>query len=340
MIPQTDLSCQIQRTQSDSWQSQMINSVRDVGELCQLLGLSPEKLNLSDEAARQFPVTVPRAFVSLMEPNNPNDPLLLQVLNQNKEDLRPQGFSSDPIDESRFMVAPGLIHKYHGRVLMVVSGKCAINCRYCFRRSFPYSENNPGRSQWQQAFDYIKEDSNLTEVIFSGGDPLSAPDNHLNWLVEQLESIAHLKRLRIHTRLPVVIPERICDDMLEWLEKTRLKVQFVLHINHPNEISSSLGTAIQRLSHLGIHTLNQSVLLKGINDHAETLQTLQERAFDAGILPYYLYLLDPVEGASHFEVSRETAVDLVNQIRSKLPGYLVPRLAVEIPGKTNKTIVS
>lgn len=344
MIPQTDLSCQIKKNQPaatpDSWQRQMINSVRDAAELCQLLGLSPDQINLSEQAARQFPVTVPHAFIDHMEANNPNDPLLLQVLNLSEEDLRPQGFSSDPVDESDFMAAPGLIHKYHGRVLMVVSGKCAINCRYCFRRSFPYSENNPGREQWQTAFDYIKQDTDLTEVIFSGGDPLSAPDNHLQWLVQQLEEINHLKRLRIHTRLPVVIPERICDDLLGWLAKTRLKVQLVLHINHANEIGTDLKNAIRRLDGLGIQTLNQSVLLKGINDDVETLQELQEKAFDAGILPYYLHLLDPVEGASHFQVSKDQALNLVTQLRAKLPGYLIPRLAVELPGKSSKTILA
>jgi len=344
MIPQTDLSCQTQKEHSEilhqeSWQSQMINSVRDADELCRLLGLSPDQLKLSDNAVRQFPISVPRAFINLMEPGDPLDPLLLQVINQNKEDFRPEGFSADPVDESHFMAAPGLIHKYPGRALMIVSGKCAINCRYCFRRSFPYSENNPGRSQWQQAFDYIRKNTSLTEVIFSGGDPLSASDRHLAWLAEQLGQIKHLKRLRIHTRLPVVIPERICDDFLNWIKETRLKVQLVLHINHPNEISSELETVLQKLTPLGIHTLNQSVLLKGINDDVDTLQKLQEKSFEAGILPYYLHLLDPVEGASHFDVPEETAVNLITQIRARLPGYLVPRLAVELPGKTNKTIL-
>ena len=339
MIPQTDLSCQTQSDDSHSWQNQMIHSVRDARELCRLLKLSPEQLNLSEQAARQFPINVPRAFIEQIKPNNPHDPVLLQVLNRAEEDLRPQGFSTDPLDESNYRVAPGLIHKYRGRALMLVSSKCAIHCRYCFRRSFPYAENNPGRRQWQQAFDYIDKDSSLTEIIFSGGDPLSAADRQLSWLTEQLDQIPHLKRLRIHTRLPVVIPERICDALLDWIANTRLRVQMVLHINHPNEISPRLEAAVKRLRPLGIQPLNQSVLLRDINDNLKTLKELQEKSFDAGILPYYLHLPDPVEGASHFDVSTDRAKQLVTQLRAELPGYLVPRLAVELPGKPNKTIL-
>lgn len=345
MIPQTDLSCQIQSEQTETWhsqpwQSQVMDSVRDADELCRLLELSPEQLNLSNQAAKKFPVTVPRAFIDLIETGNPQDPLLLQVLNQSKEDISVEGFTADPIDEVNYNVAPGLIHKYQSRALMIVSGKCAINCRYCFRRSFPYAENNPGRTQWQQAFNYIENNKNLTEIIFSGGDPLSAPDRHLNWLAEQLSNIKHVKRLRIHSRLPVVIPARICDELIHWLESTRLKIQLVLHINHPNEISAQLTQALNRLRPLGIHTLNQSVLLKSINDNVDTLQTLQEKAFEAGILPYYLHLMDPVEGASHFDVSEQNAKTLINQLRARLPGYLMPRLVADLPGKSSKTILS
>ena len=344
MIPQTDLSCQTQNRRREthhgkSWQRQMIDSVRDANELCHLLELSPEQLKLSDRAARQFPVNVPHSFVHRMEKGNPGDPLLLQVLNQSEEDHRPEGYSTDPVDERAFMAAPGLIHKYSGRVLMIVSGKCAINCRYCFRRSFPYSENNPGRDQWQEAFAYIENERGLSEIIFSGGDPLSAPDKHLAWLTDRLAEISHLKRLRIHTRLPVVIPQRISDELISWLAKSRLKVQLVLHINHPNEINSELAQALDRLKPLGIQTLNQSVLLKGINDSADCLQALQEKAFDAGILPYYLHIMDPVEGASHFDVSEQVALGLIDQLRARLPGYLVPRLVVELAGKSSKTLL-
>lgn len=334
MIPQTDTSWQTQ-----NWQEQMINAVRDAKELCSIVRINPSDIGLSETAAIQFPIMVPRAFIQKMERGNPKDPLLLQVLNSNQEDLRPEGYSTNPLNESSFNVAPGLIHKYHGRVLMIVSGKCAVNCRYCFRRSFPYNDNNPSRSDWLQAFDYIAKDKSITEVIFSGGDPLSAPDRHLSWIVDHLEKIKHLKRLRIHTRFPVVIPERICDAFLKWVEKTKLKIQLVLHINHPNEINNELVQAIIKLRPYGINVLNQSVLLKDINDNLETQIALQEKSNEAGILPYYLHCLDPIEGASHFDVNKIKAESLIKEMRVKLPGYLVPRLAVEIPGEASKTVL-
>lgn len=274
-----------------------------------------------------------------MEPGNAADPLLLQVLNRKEEEFSPPGFSDDPLQEEEFTPLPGMVHKYHGRVLLIVAGKCAINCRYCFRRSFAYADNNPGRQGWLKVIDYIRERREISEVIFSGGDPLSAPDKQLAWLTEQLGEIPHLRRLRIHTRLPVVIPDRINDDLLNWISATRLRVQIVLHINHPNEISEGLGNAVGRLSAMGIQLLNQSVLLKGINDDVDTLQTLQENGFDVGILPYYLFCLDRVRGTSHFEVPQETARTIWNELQYRLPGYLVPRLAIEEPGEKSKTLL-
>lgn len=282
---------------------------------------------------------VPRAFVGLMEPGNPEDPLLLQVLNRKEEEFNPPGFSDDPLQEEEFTPLPGLVHKYRGRVLLIVSGKCAINCRYCFRRSFAYGDNNPGKQGWLDVMNYIREREDISEVIFSGGDPLSAPDRHLSWLTQQLEEIPHLRRLRIHTRLPVVIPDRINDDFLAWVSATRLSVQIVLHINHPNEIGNGLRRAIDKLIAAGIHPLNQSVLLKGINDQVETLQTLQEVGFDAGILPYYLFCLDRIKGASHFETTQEKAREIWTELKYRLPGYLVPRLAIEEPGEKSKTLL-
>lgn len=317
----------------------MINAVRDPVELCQLLKLTPSEIGLSSQGHRDFPLLVPRAFVDLMEPGNVADPLLLQVLNRREEEFNPPGFSEDPLQEEEFTPLPGMVHKYHGRVLLIVAGKCAINCRYCFRRSFAYEENNPGRQGWLKVIDYIRERKEISEVIFSGGDPLSAPDKQLAWLTEQLGKIPHLRRLRIHTRLPVVIPDRINDDFLDWISATRLAVQIVLHINHPNEIGEGLENAVSKLTDRGIQPLNQSVLLKGINDDADTLQALQENGFDAGILPYYLFCLDRVRGASHFEVSQETAREIWNELRYRLPGYLVPRLAIEEPGEKSKTLL-
>ncbi|MFX4226747.1 MAG: EF-P beta-lysylation protein EpmB [Porticoccaceae bacterium] len=339
MIPQSQVSCQTDSPHQETWQSQLINAVRDPAELCRLLKLTLSDMDLSGQAHRDFPLLVPRAFVDLMEPGNAADPLLLQVLNRKEEEFNPPGFSEDPLQEEEFTPLPGMVHKYHGRVLLIVTGKCAINCRYCFRRSFAYADNNPGKQGWLKVIDYIRERKEISEVIFSGGDPLSAPDKQLAWLTEQLGEIPHLRRLRIHTRLPVVIPDRINADFLDWVSATRLRVQIVLHINHPNEIGDGLGNAVDKLVARGIQPLNQSVLLRGINDDVDTLQALQEIGFDAGILPYYLFCLDQIKGASHFEVPQEKAHAIWNELKYRLPGYLVPRLAIEEPGKKSKTLL-
>ncbi len=339
MIPHSQASCQTDSRVQVPWQSQLIAAIRDPKELCRLLNLAPADVDLSDQACRDFPLLVPRAFVGLMQPGNPDDPLLLQVLNRKEEEVNPIGFSEDPLREEDFTPLPGLVHKYPGRVLLIVSGKCAINCRYCFRRSFDYGENNPGRQGWLDVMEYIRKQPGITEVIFSGGDPLSAPDKHLSWLTQQLETIPHLKRLRIHTRLPVVIPDRINEEFLSWVCETRLRVQVVLHINHPNEIGDGLRAAVRKMRARGLQPLNQSVLLKGINDQVDTLKALQENGYDAGILPYYLFCLDRVSGASHFEVSLQEAKSLWNELRTGLPGYLVPRLALEEAGEKSKTLI-
>ncbi len=339
MIPQSQVSCQTDSSDRGTWQSQLISAIRDPEVLCQRLRLNTSDLSLSAQAHKDFPLLVPIAFAELMETGNPDDPLLLQVLNRSEEDTNPPGYSDDPLQEQGFNPLPGLVHKYPGRVLLIVTGKCAINCRYCFRRSFAYGDNNPGRQDWQAAISYIRERSNITEVIYSGGDPLSAPDKHLAWLTEQLEEIPHLKRLRIHTRLPVVIPDRINDDFLSWVTKSRLRTQVVLHINHPNEIGEELIKAVKKLINAGIQPLNQSVLLRGINDSVETLQALQEAGFDAGIMPYYLFCLDRVRGASHFEVPLNKAHKIWTELQQRLPGYLVPRLALEEPGENSKTLL-
>ena len=339
MIPQSQVSCQTDSPNRGTWQSQLITAIRDPDVLCRRLKLNPSDTHLSAQAHKDFPLLVPDAFAELMEPGNPNDPLLLQVLNRKEEEINPEGYTEDPLQEENFNPLPGLVHKYPGRVLLIVTGKCAINCRYCFRRSFAYADNNPGRQDWLKAISYIRERESISEVIYSGGDPLSAPDKHLAWLTQQLEDIPHLRRLRIHTRLPVVIPDRINTDFLDWVTKSRLKTQMVLHINHPNEIGPGLKEAIKKLSNAGIQPLNQSVLLRGINDNADTLQALQEIGFDAGILPYYLFCLDRVRGASHFEVPLEKAHKLWSELQQRLPGYLVPKLAIEEPGEHSKTLL-
>ncbi|MDR5898149.1 EF-P beta-lysylation protein EpmB [Halomonas vilamensis] len=320
-----------------SWQQQLSNAIRDPAALCTRLGLPEAWLPGASAGHALFGICVPDAFLRRMTPGDPSDPLLRQILPLGEETVTPPGFVADPLEEADHQPAKGLIHKYAGRVLFIASPTCAINCRYCFRRHFPYSENAPSRAQWQEALDYLRADTSIHEAILSGGDPLAANDRQLAWLVEQLESIPHLKRLRIHTRLPVVIPDRVDDALLGWLASTRLQKVVVLHINHANEIDQAVVDACTRLKQAGATLLNQSVLLRGVNDDVTTLATLSERVFEAGILPYYLHVLDPVQGAAHFDVDDEQARELLAGLRDVLPGFLLPRLVREIPGEASKT---
>ena len=321
------------------WKAELSNCVSSIDELLNQLGLNTEDLNATDQAATEFPIKVPQPFVELMEYGNPEDPLLKQVLPITSELNIDTNFSTDPVAESNFNPVPGIVHKYRNRVLMIISPNCAINCRYCFRRHFPYDENRQSKQQWLKALDYLKTKPEINEVIYSGGDPLAANDNFLRWLTGEIESIKHIKRLRIHTRLPVVIPSRIDDQLLSWLGNTRLKPTVVMHINHANEIGSGLSLGINRLKATGITILNQSVLLKGINDSPQSLVCLSEKLFDAGIMPYYLHMLDPVQGASHFDVTKERAVEVFRQIQAELPGFLVPKLVQERAGESSKSLI-
>ncbi|MFB9867500.1 EF-P beta-lysylation protein EpmB [Vreelandella sulfidaeris] len=322
---------------STTWQQQLSQAIRDPAMLCQRLGLTSQWRSGAQTGHQLFEICVPEAYLTRIAPSDPDDPLLRQVLPVGEEALTPPGFVADPLEEADHRPAKGLIHKYKGRVLLIASPACAINCRYCFRRHFPYSDNSPSRTQWQEALDYLRNDTTIHEAILSGGDPLAASDRQLAWLVEQLENIPHLKRLRIHTRLPVVIPDRVDDALLGWLSKTRLQKVVVLHINHANEIDQAVIDACTRLKQAGATLLNQSVLLRSINDDVATLTTLSERLFEAGVLPYYLHVLDPVQGAAHFDVSDEEARRLVAELRNCLPGFLMPRLVREIPGRGSKT---
>jgi EF-P beta-lysylation protein EpmB len=320
-----------------TWQQQLSKAIRDPQLLCERLGLSSDWFAGANAGHELFEVCVPEAYLTRIAHADLNDPLLRQVLPLSKEALTPQGYVTDPLEESEHQPAKGLIHKYSGRVLLIASPTCAINCRYCFRRHFPYSDNSPSRAQWQEALDYLRADSAIHEAILSGGDPLAASDRQLAWLVEQLDSIPHLKRLRIHTRLPLVIPDRVDNALLAWLSTTRLQKVVVLHINHANEIDQAVIDACTRLKQTGATLLNQSVLLRNVNDSVSTLAALSERLFEAGILPYYLHVLDPVQGAAHFDVPDDEARALVDQLRDHLPGFLMPRLVREIPGKGSKT---
>ncbi|MGY4878022.1 EF-P beta-lysylation protein EpmB [Vreelandella aquamarina] len=322
---------------SPSWQQQLSQAIRDPAELCQRLGLADTWQAGAEAGHALFDICVPEAFLRRIAPHQPDDPLLRQILPLDDEVLQLPGYVADPLDEMLKRPAKGVIHKYAGRVLLIASPNCAINCRYCFRRHFPYSDNSPSRAQWQEAFDYLKTNPSVQEVILSGGDPLAANDRHLAWLVTQLEQIPHLKRLRIHTRLPIVIPDRIDPALLEWLSSTRFQTVMVLHANHANEVDQAVLAACQRLSHAGVTLLNQSVLLRGVNDSVTALAALSERLFEARVMPYYLHVLDPVQGAAHFNVPDDEARKLVTRLRDQLPGFLMPRLVREIPGEASKT---
>ncbi|HAR56138.1 EF-P beta-lysylation protein EpmB [Idiomarina zobellii] len=292
-----------------------------------------------DIKARQlFSMRVPRPFVQQMNIGDPNDPLLRQVLPLVDEFRVEPGFHKDPLDEQS-SPANGLLHKYHGRVLLILQGGCAVNCRYCFRRHFPYDELTISQRQIDDTLDYIKQNPEVNEVILSGGDPLMAKDERLHKLVRELEALPQLTRLRIHSRLPVVIPSRLTDGLLTSLTQSRLQVVLVIHANHANEISNDLSAALKKWHNAGIHLLNQSVLLRGVNDSSDALCRLSETLFRANVLPYYLHQLDKVEGASHFEVSDDKAQQLWLDMTQQLPGFLVPKLVREQARKPSKTAI-
>lgn len=318
------------------WQKKLAEGFSTSTELLEFLQLP---LSLANGfAEKQFKTRVPRDFAAKMIKGEPNDPLLRQVLAANEE-LEASEHVNDPLKEAAVIPMSGLIHKYHGRVLLTVTGACAINCRYCFRRHFPYQDNNPGRAGWGQVMTYIAKDPCIHEVILSGGDPLLATDRTLETLFEQLATIPHLRTIRIHTRIPIVLPARVNDHLSGILSASRLRKVVVLHCNHPQEIDAEVARACKALRQADCHLLNQSVLLKGVNDNAYILAALSERLFDEGVLPYYLHLLDKVRGAAHFDVALNDAIALFQELQNLLPGYLVPRLAREEPGKKSKTII-
>lgn len=322
--------------QISNWQEELKQSLKNPLSLLEQLELSPGDISLAGKTLETFPVRVPLHFFNRIIKQDPDDPLLRQVLPVADEDADLPGYIKDPLGEWDKEMVPGVLHKYQGRVLLITTGVCAIHCRYCFRRHFPYTENNAAKDNWLLALEYIRNDQSITEVILSGGDPLILSDEKLNNLIIQLNEITHLKRLRIHSRMPLVVPSRITTSLLDVLSPKKLKTVLVIHSNHANEIDESVAKVLTRIQTKNITLLNQSVLLKGVNDKTETLVTLSERLFENGVLPYYLHMLDKVAGAGHFNVSIETAQSIMHELRKLLPGYLVPKLVKEMPGEPYK----
>ncbi|MCB1768681.1 MAG: EF-P beta-lysylation protein EpmB [Candidatus Competibacteraceae bacterium] len=321
------------------WRQEWARAIRDPNELLRELALDPALLPGAQAAARRFSLRAPRSFVARMRQGDPDDPLLRQILPLAIELEPTPGFVADPLGEQAAQTAPGVLHKYHGRALLMATSACALHCRYCFRRAFPYAQAQIGARQWPQALAYLASDPSLCEVILSGGDPLALSNQRLSELLGGLERIPHLKRLRIHSRLPIILPERIDDGLLGILAHTRLRPVLVVHANHPREIDGTVRQALERLALAGVTLLNQSVLLHRVNDDATTLAELSEALFAARVLPYYLHLLDPVQGAAHFAVKESAAFAIMNTLRQRLPGYLAPRLVREQPGQLAKTLV-
>ncbi|HSG88994.1 MAG TPA: EF-P beta-lysylation protein EpmB [Pseudomonadales bacterium] len=331
MIPASDLSWQ-----SDDWRQLLAEAVTDPAELLRLVGLADHPLAATIDAANPFPVRVPQPLLARIERGRADDPILRQVLAIGAERATVPGYDDDPLQEAAHNPAPGLLHKYRGRALLIVTGACAVHCRYCFRRQFPYADNNPGRRGLDAALGHIAADPDLREVILSGGDPLLQDDDALDALLTRLEAIPTLERLRIHTRFPIVIPQRITSRLVERLAGGRLKTVFVLHANHARELDGGVADALDRLRDARIPLLNQAVLLRGVNDDLAALMALSERLFDLGVMPYYLHLLDRVAGAAHFEVPEGEARELYDRFAASTSGYLVPRLVRETAGAPGK----
>lgn len=326
-------------TSIPEWQAALANAVTDPAELLDLMGLDRALLPAARVAARLFPLRVPRGYAARMRRGDAHDPLLRQVLPLAAEHDEVPGFTRDAVGDLASLQGVGLLHKYRGRALLIATGACAVNCRFCFRRHFPYAAANASRAAFRDALACIERDESLEEIILSGGDPLSLSDRRLAALAQALDAIPHLKRVRIHTRQPVVLPERVDDSLLDWLAGGRLRRVMVIHANHANEIDGAVADALARLRGAGVTLLNQAVLLAGVNDSENALAELSERLFDTGVLPYYLHLLDRVQGTAHFEVPEDRAKALIAALRARLPGYLVPRLVREEAGEPAKTPV-
>ncbi len=322
----------------EPWQRDLAAAVTDPEELLRLLDLNRCDLGAIQPGASDFPLRVPRYFVNLMRRGDPHDPLLAQVLPSAAERLSAEGYSPDPVGDLGASLNHGVLKKYQGRALLIATGACAVHCRYCFRRHFPYREQSL-LGRWDQAFEALRGLPDTEELILSGGDPLCLSDRRLGELLTRARGLTGLRRLRIHTRLPVVLPQRVTDHLAALLGHSGLQMVTVIHANHPREITPQLDRAMQKLAAGGVTLLNQSVLLKSVNDDADTLERLSNVLFGIGVMPYYLHLLDPVAGAAHFALPLGRAQQLLRELRLRLPGYLVPRMVRELPGEPYKTPV-
>lgn len=322
------------------WQPLVADAISSPAELFAALDLPKAQLPGAEQAATLFALKFPRRLLDRIEHNQPDDPVLRQFLPLAEESQSHPGYQVDPLAEAEAQVAPGLLHKYSGRVLLITTAACAVHCRYCFRRHFPYAEQRGEQDDWQAALTYIENHSDIHEVILSGGDPLSLSDNRLGRLISRLESIPHLQTLRLHSRTAALFPERLTDELTELLTDSRLRTVLVLHVNHPDELDEPSRQALETLSAGGVQLLNQSVLLAGVNDTSDTLIRLSQTLFDARTLPYYLHLPDPVTGTAHFQVDRQRGEQIIKEMRSQLPGYLVPRLVVETAHEPGKTVIA
>ena len=322
------------------WQTVLKTAIRNPRELCQKLQLAECWFQAAERAATLFPLFAPLPYVNRITPGDPFDPLLRQILPVEEEFESVPGFHPDPVAEGDAQLAPGLLKKYQGRALLVTTGVCAIHCRYCFRRHYPYAQQPHSLDQWAPALQAIADDTSLEEIILSGGDPLTLVDSQLAELTRRLGKIKHIQRIRIHTRLPIMIPQRVNDELLSWLTATRLTPVFVIHCNHPAEIDEQVAASLQRITAAGIPLLNQAVLLRGVNDNEETMVALMKKLVQLRAMPYYLHQLDRVQGAHHFEVPVERGLSLMRHLSAVLPGYAVPRYVQEQPGKPGKTVLT
>lgn len=318
------------------WRQSIRKSIRQIEPLIDALDASSSSVSASQQAHEQFSTLVPMHWLDRVDRSDPDDPLLRQVLPVADETRVVPGYSTDPVGDASARRNGGIVHKYHGRALLIATGACAINCRYCFRRHYPYSKHNASRDQWSAAMAYLTANKDISELILSGGDPLMLSTERLAPLLEQLATLKHIRSLRIHTRIPVALPDRVDDALTELLSQWQQRLVIVIHSNHANELDQQVADSLDRLRRAGGRLFNQAVLLKGVNDQWPLLAALSHRLFDLGVQPYYLNLLDRAAGTAHFDVDQETAVQIMRQLMTHLPGYLVPKLVREQAGERYK----